>query len=123
MNNNKFVLLGGLNGLMEETCLPLAWLKKMTLDNVIPSIKIRNKYYYNLDLAVKAIIKISTEKNQMSDLDLIIELGTERDEARKMYCVMAAQHMYKSDNKSTAEHIADSKNWDCYKTETQEETK
>ena len=122
MNNNKFVLLGGLNGLMEETCLPLAWLKKMTLDNVIPSIKIRNKYYYNLDLAVKAIIKISTEKNQMSDLDLIIKLSKERDEVRRMYCVMASGVLYKSTEKITAEHIADSKNWDCYKTETQEET-
>jgi len=44
-------------------------------------------------------------------------LTTERDEARRMYCVMSAQHMYKSDNTSTAEHIADSKNWDCYKKE------
>lgn len=123
MNNNKFVTLGGLNGLMDETGLPLAWLKKNTLDNFIPSIKICNKYYYNLDLAVKAINKISTEKNQMSDLDLIINISKERDEARRMYCVMAAQHMYKSDNKFTAEHIADTKNWDCYKTETQEEIK
>ena len=64
MNNNKFVTLGGLKGLMEETCLPLAWLKKMTLSNDIPSIKIKNKYYYNLDLAIKAINKISTEQKE-----------------------------------------------------------
>ena len=119
MNNNKFVSLGGLFG---ETCLPLAWLKKMTLSNDIPSIKIENKYYYNLDLAVEAINKITTKGNQLADLDLIIEFSKERDEARRMYCVMAANVMYKSDNKSTAEHIADSKNWDCYTTETQEET-
>jgi hypothetical protein len=59
-------------------------------------------------------------------LDLRAEntkLRRERDEARRMYCVMAANVMYKSENKSTAEHIANEKNWDCYKTETQEETK
>ena len=50
MNNNKFVTLGGLKGLMEETCLPLAWLKKMTLSNDIPSIKIENKYYYHVPI-------------------------------------------------------------------------
>jgi hypothetical protein len=122
MNNNKFVTLGGLKGLMEETCLPLAWLKKMTLSNDIPSIKIENKYYYNLDLAIKAINKISTEKNQMSDLDLIINLSKERDEARRMYCVMASGVLYKSTEEITAEQVAKGKNWDCYTIKTQEET-
>ena len=45
-------------------------------------------------------------------------LRKERDEARRLYCVMAANVMYKSENKSTAEHIADYKNWDCYKSDT-----
>lgn len=53
----------------------------------------------------------------------IKELTNERDEARRLYCVMAANVMYRSENKSTAEHIANEKNWDCYTTETQEETK
>ena len=53
----------------------------------------------------------------------IKQLTNERDEARRMYCDITARRVYKSDNKSTAEHIADSKNWDCYTTETQEETK
>lgn len=56
-----------------------------------------------------------TAMTEMSEQ--ITKLRNERDEARRMYCVMAAQHMYKSDNKSTAEHIADSKNWDCYKSD------
>ena len=46
-------------------------------------------------------------------------LTTERDEARRMYCVMAANVMYRSENKSTAEHIANEKNWNCYTMETQ----
>lgn len=45
------------------------------------------------------------------------KLTDERDEARRLYCVMAANVMYKSQNKLTAEHIANDKNWDFYKKE------
>lgn len=38
----------------------------------------------------------------------------ERDEARRLYCVMAANVMYKSNERVTAEHVANCKNWDCY---------
>jgi len=48
-------------------------------------------------------------------LEQIQRLRKERDEARRMYCHMAGQVMYRSYNKSTAEHIANEKNWDCYK--------
>lgn len=39
----------------------------------------------------------------------------ERDEARRLYCVMAANVMYKSKDKLTAKHVANNMNWDCYK--------
>jgi hypothetical protein len=45
----------------------------------------------------------------------IAKLRKERDEARRMYCHMAGQVMYRSYNKSTAEHVANNMNWDCYK--------
>ena len=53
--------------------------------------------------------------NSLTDQQFIIKLILERDTARRMYCVMAANVMYRSENKSTAEHIANEKNWDCYK--------
>lgn len=56
----------------------------------------------------------------MTDLELIAKLINERDEARRMYCKAGAVLMYKSYGKSSAEHIAESKGWDCYK---KEETK
>ena len=57
-------------------------------------------------------------KEQISkDNEQISKLTNERDTARRMYCVMAANVMYKSENKLTAEHIANDKNWDCYKKE------
>jgi hypothetical protein len=54
-----------------------------------------------------------TTMTEMSEQ--ITKLTHERDEARRMYCHMAGQVMYRSYNKSTAEHVADNKNWDCYK--------
>ncbi len=54
-------------------------------------------------------------------IETIERLVNERDTARRMYCVMAAQHMYKSDNKCTAEHIANNMNWDCYTNYTSQE--
>lgn len=58
-------------------------------------------------------------RNIMIDvIDEINRLHNERDEARRLYCVMAANVMYKSENKSTAEHIANYKNWDCYESDT-----
>lgn len=69
-------------------------------------------------------MKLVTITKASFDLVLfeITKLTRERDEARRMYCVMAANVMFKSSNKSTAEFMADIKNWDCYKTETQKET-
>ena len=61
--------------------------------------------------------------NSLTDQQFIIKLIFERDEARRMYCHMAAQVMYRSENKSTAEHVANNMNWDCYiKNKTQEVT-
>jgi len=50
-------------------------------------------------------------------IDEIERLRDERDEARRMYCHMAGQVMYRSYNKSTAEHIANNRSWDCYQKE------
>ena len=52
-----------------------------------------------------------------NDNEQISKITNERDEARRMYCVMAANVMYKSNNKLTAKHIAYSNDWDCYKKE------
>ena len=55
-------------------------------------------------------------RTAMTEVSAQIEkLTHERDEARRMYCHMAGQVMYRSYNKSTAEHIANNRNWDCYK--------
>ena len=85
------------------------------------------KWWYEIGSGIGAIFNQDHEEHGMRISKLAWETARyqprkERDEARRMYCVMAALVMYKSDNKSTAEHIADSKNWDCFKTETQEET-
>lgn len=62
-----------------------------------------------------AFYKENTMNKEIQDLlDQIKILTTERDEARRMYCVAGAKVMYKSDNKSTWEHIANNRNWDCY---------
>ena len=50
-------------------------------------------------------------------MDEINKLQNERDEARRMYCVMAANVLYRSENKDTAEHVANNRNWDCYQKE------
>jgi hypothetical protein len=86
------------------------------------------KWWYEIGSGIGALHNHDHEEHGMRISKLAWEkasyqLRKERDLVRRMYCHMAAQVMYKSDNKSTAEHIADSKNWDCYKTETQEETK
>ena len=54
----------------------------------------------------------------MTEMSAQLEkLTHERDKARRMYCVMAANVMYQSKNNLTTEHIADYHNWDCYKKE------
>ena len=42
------------------------------------------------------------------------QLRKERDEARRLYCHMSAQLMYKSVSIDTAKHVAANKNWDCF---------
>lgn len=50
-----------------------------------------------------------------NDNKQISKITNERDEARRMYCVMAANVMYQSKNNLTTKHIANYHNWDCYK--------
>jgi len=57
----------------------------------------------------------------MSEMHKQIEkLTNERNQARRMYCFVAAQIMYKSNKKITAEHVANNNGWDCFN---KEETK
>jgi hypothetical protein len=57
----------------------------------------------------------------MSEMHKQIEkLTNERNRARRMYCFVAAQIMYKSNKKITAEHVANNMGWDCFN---KEETK
>lgn len=46
------------------------------------------------------------------------QVRKERDEARRLHCRMSAQFLYKSVAIETAEHIADGKGWDCFKSDT-----
>ena len=54
--------------------------------------------------------KLTTERD---------EARRERDEARRLHCYMSAQFLYKSVSLETAHHVANNKNWDCFKEETQ----
>jgi len=119
----KFITLGELS---ERTGIIMACLKRMADEKKLPCLNVNRRRLFQFEevmkvLTIQSIINMESGTT-MSDLDLIIKLSKERDEVRRMYCVMASGVLYKSTEKITAEHIADSKNWDCYKTETQEET-
>lgn len=47
--------------------------------------------------------------------DTIEQLTKERDEARRLHCHMSAQFLYKSVSLETAHHVANNKNWDCFR--------
>ena len=58
-------------------------------------------------------------RTEMTQMRIVIAtLRRERDEARRMYCYMSAQFMYKSVELDTAKHVAKNKGWDCYENET-----
>ena len=52
----------------------------------------------------------------------IKQLTKERDEARFMFCHLAA-NLYRRSAKRTVQNVADVLGWDCYKIETKKETK
>lgn len=57
-------------------------------------------------------------KKQMSnDNEQISKLTKERDEARRMYCYMAAKDIYHRSAGGNYENVANNLGWDCYKKE------
>jgi hypothetical protein len=45
----------------------------------------------------------------------IKQLTKERDEARRMYCFVTAKDIYHIPTNANCIHVANSKNWDCFK--------
>jgi hypothetical protein len=80
-----------------------AWLRAYS------QIHIRNNPGPAMELVARIDDKIRTAA------DTIDQLTTERDEARRLHCHMSAQFLYKSVELDTAKHVANNKNWDCFK--------
>ena len=45
----------------------------------------------------------------------IKQLTNERDEARRLYCHVTAKDIYHLATSANCIHVANSKNWDCFK--------
>ena len=87
---------------IEPLCISL-WLREYAqLDDIKDS-----------DCAKPLMLRIDAKLRIASDT--IEKLTKERDEARRLHCHMSAQFMYKSVAPETAHHVANNKNWDCFK--------
>ena len=78
------------------------------------------KWWYEIGSGIGALPNHDHEEHAMRISKLAWEAANkqickERDEARRMYCHVTAKDIYHLATSANCIHVANSKNWDCFK--------